>query len=147
MSTAAFIVKPGDRRQPLSAVGVQINVLVSDDASISQRITHQTGGEGAGPPPHSHSWDESFYVLKGQVLFTCAGETTACSAGTLVYVPGGTVHGFTFGPGGAEMLEITGSGSQSIQLFRAMDRELVPGPIDVEKTVEVCERFGLTFHI
>jgi quercetin dioxygenase-like cupin family protein len=140
-------VKPGDRRQPLSAVGVQIEVLVSEDASKSQRITHQTGGEGVGPPPHSHSWDESFYVLKGQVLFTCAGETTACSAGTLVYVPGGTVHAFAFGPGGAEMLEMTGSGSQAIQMFRAMDRELVPGPIDVPKTVEVCGRFGLTFHL
>ena len=147
MSAQPFIVKPGEGSSSLTAVGVKIDVLVSEDDSQAQRITHQTGAEGVGPPPHSHPWDESFYVTKGNVIFTAGGVTTNCTAGTLVHIPAGTIHAFSFGPDGAEMLEMTGTGSRAIQMFRAMDRELKPGPIDVPKTVEVCGRFGLTFHI
>jgi quercetin dioxygenase-like cupin family protein len=52
------------------------------------------------PAPHNHDWDESFCVTRGQVHFTYAGETTMCEAGTLVHVPAGAIHGFSYGPGG-----------------------------------------------
>jgi hypothetical protein len=29
----------------------------------------QEGPEASGPPPHSHPWDESFYVVKGKIEF------------------------------------------------------------------------------
>ena len=147
MSATSFILKPGDRSPALSVVGVSIKVLVSDTDSAVQRITLQTGDEGVGPPSHCHDWDESFYVTRGQVLFTCAGQSSTCEAGTLVHIPAGTVHGFSFGPGGGEMLEVTGAGSQAIAMFRALDREVPPGPLDVEKTVRVASEYGLIFHL
>ncbi|WP_435608111.1 cupin domain-containing protein [Pseudomonas knackmussii] len=146
MSSTSFVLKPNDRSPPLNVVGIHINVLVSDTDSQSQRITLQTGEEGAGPPPHCHDWDESFYVTRGQLLFTCAGQTSVCEAGTLVHVPAGTVHAFSFGPGGGEMLEVTGAGSRAIEMFRALDREIPPGPVDVEKTIQVANGYGLIFR-
>ncbi|MFZ5961064.1 cupin domain-containing protein [Pseudomonas knackmussii] len=146
MNPTSFVLKPNDRSPPLNVVGIRINVLVSDTDSQSQRITLQTGEEGAGPPPHCHDWDESFYVTRGQLLFTCAGQTSVCEAGTLVHVPAGTVHAFAFGPGGGEMLEITGAGSRAIEMFRALDREVPPGPVDVEKTIQVAGEYGLIFR-
>jgi quercetin dioxygenase-like cupin family protein len=113
MSTKRLVVKPGDRSPALSVLGVNVTVLVSDADSHVQQITHQSGDEGAGPPPHSHDWDESFYVIKGQVQFNCDGQTTTCLSGTLVHLPAGTIHAFSFGPGGGEMLEITGVGSNA----------------------------------
>lgn len=49
----------------------------------------------AGPPPHLHrAYDEAFYVVDGSVAFTLDGRTTDCPAGSFVFVPRGTGHGF-----------------------------------------------------
>ena len=147
MSPKQFVVKPSDRSPPLNVVGVKVTVLVSDAVSQAQQVTLQSGDEGAGPPPHSHDWDESFYITKGQVEFTCGGETMTCLAGTLVHIPAGTIHAFSFGPGGGEMLEVTGAGSNAVQMFSALDREIPPGPLDVSKVVQVASKYGLAFQI
>ncbi|MFZ3154697.1 cupin domain-containing protein [Pseudomonas sp.] len=147
MKPKLLVVKPGDRDPPLNVVGVKITVLVPDAVSQSQQVTLQAGDEGAGPPPHSHPWEESFYITKGQVQFACGGQTTTCFAGTLIHVPAGTVHAFSFGPGGGEMLEVTGTGSKAVQMFSALDRELPPGPPEVSKVAQVGGRYGLAIHI
>lgn len=145
MSTKPFISKPGDRKRALNVLGVQVTVLASEGAIQDQQITVQSGAD-AGPPPHSHNWDESFYVTKGQVEFTCAGECTTCTAGTLVHVPAGTVHAFTFGSGGGEMLEITGKGSKAVALFTALDRQIPAGPPDLAKVIQVLGEYGVKVH-
>lgn len=147
MGSKQFIVKPGNRSTPLSVVGTDVTVLVSAADSNGHQVTLQAGDVDTGPPPHCHDWDESFYVTRGQVQFTCAGETTMCPAGTLVFVPGGTIHAFSYGPGGGEMLEITGTGSKAVQMFTALDREVPPGAPDVPKVVEVAGEFGVRFHL
>lgn len=147
MTSKQLVVKPDDRSTPLSVVGTNITVLVSEAESKSQQITLQSGDEGTGPPPHNHPWDEAFYVTKGCVRFTCGSQATLCMAGTLVYVPGGTIHSFSYGPGGGEMLEITGAGSKAIRMFSALDREIPPGPPDVPKVVEVAARYDVAFHL
>lgn len=147
MSSKQFVVKPDDRRTALNVLGTKVTVLVSESDSKVQQITLQSGVEGMGPPPHSHDWDESFYVTQGQIQFTCAGQTTMCFAGTFVHVPAGTVHAFSYGPGGGEMLEITAAGSKAIQMFSALDRELPPGAPDVPKVLQVAGEYGVEFYI
>jgi len=147
MNSKPLIVTSGDRSTALTVVGTNVTVLVSDTDSRDQQITLQSGAEGAGPPPHSHDWDESFYVTKGQVQFTCNGQATMCVAGTLVHVPAGTVHGFSYGSGGGEMLEVTGRGSKAVQMFSALDREIPPGPPDVPRVIQVAGEYGVKFHI
>jgi quercetin dioxygenase-like cupin family protein len=146
MNAKQFVVKPGDRTA-LDVLGTKVTVLVSDADSKDQQITLQSGDEGMGPPPHNHDWDESFYVTKGQVFFTCAGKTTTCAAGTLVHVPAGTVHAFSYGPDGGEMLEITAARSNAVRMFAAFDREMPPGPPDVPKAVRIGDEHGCTFHV
>ena len=69
-----FVVTPDRRARPLNVVGTQVTVLASNEATQSYGITLQQGDEGTGPPPHSHDWDEAFYVLSGEVQFSCDGE-------------------------------------------------------------------------
>ena len=64
--------------------------------------------------------------------------------GTLVHLPAGTVHGFRYGAGGGEMLEITGQGSLASKMFTAIDEEIPPGPPDIREIVEVLKRNGVT---
>ena len=65
--------------------------------------SEQTGGAyslfevttqpGVGPPPHvQHREDESFYVLEGEYEFLVEGRTIKAGAGTLLYLPKGTLH-------------------------------------------------------
>ena len=147
MSSKPFVLRPADRKCALSVVGCQVVVLASGSDIEDQQITVQSGDEGMGPPPHSHDWDESFYITKGQVVFACAGETGLCTEGTLVHVPAGTVHAFRFGPGGGEMLEITGKRSNAVPMFTAVDHEIPPGPPDVAKVIQVLGQNGVTVHI
>ncbi len=147
MGTKPFIVKPSDRKAALNVVGLQITILASEGAIEDQQVTVQSGPEGVGPPPHSHDWDETFYVTKGQVEFLCGGEAATCTVGTLVHVPAGTVHAFTFGPGGGEMFEFTGKRSKAAAMFTAVDRQIPPGPLNLKEAIEVLAENGVTVHL
>jgi len=147
MSSRPFILRPADRQPALKVIGTQVAVLASGAEIEDQHITVQSGDEGTGPPPHSHDWDESFYVTKGQVEFTYGGETAMCTAGTLVHVPAGTVHAFRYGPGGGEILEITGKRSHAVPMFTALDREIRPGPPDLAKVIQVLGEHGVKVHV
>ena len=147
MSSKPFILEPSRHKPALNVINTQVTVLASGSDIEDLQMTVQSGGEGMGPPPHSHDWDESFYVTKGQIEFTCAGKRTMCGIGTLVHVPAGTVHEFHYGPGGGEMLEMTGKRSQAVAMFTALDREIPPGPLDVDKVIRVLVAHGVRVHL
>ena len=144
MKTQPFIVSPENYGPALDVVGTKVIVLASNVATQAYELTLQRGDGGTGPPPHSHDWDESFFVLKGEVEFSCEGRTTMCAPGTLVHLPAGTVHGFRYGAGGGEMLEFTGQGGFATQMFTAVSREISPGSPDVPKLLEVLKQNGVT---
>jgi quercetin dioxygenase-like cupin family protein len=144
VKTQPFVVTPKDYDPALNVLGTKVTVLASNAATQSYEITLQQGDEGTGPPLHSHNWDEAFYVLRGQVEFSCAGKTVLCMPGTLVHVPAGTMHGFRYGAGGGEMLELTGQGGFATQMFAAINKEIPPGPPDIPKALEVLKQNGVT---
>jgi quercetin dioxygenase-like cupin family protein len=147
MSVRPFVLRPDQHQPALNVAGTLVTVLASNAATQSYGITLQQGEEGTGPPPHSHDWDEAFYVLKGEINFLCDGNAHTCGAGTLVHVPRGTVHGFSYGSGGGQMLEITGDGALAAQMFTAVDNEIPPGPPDVPKLLDVLKRNGVTVAV
>ena len=122
MTAQPFVVTPRDVA-PIDVLGVRITVLAANTATQGYEITLQEGDEGAGPPPHSHDWDESFYVLRGAVEIVCAGKRAELGAGALVHVPRGTVHGYRFGRGGGAMLEISGQGGHASRMFTNVGKE------------------------
>jgi len=138
-----FIVSPDRRVRPLNVVGTRVTVLAANEATGSYGITLQQGEEGTGPPPHSHDWDEAFYVLAGEIRFLCDGETHDCMPGTLVHIPRGTVHGFQYGRGGGQMLEITGEKALAARMFAAVDQAIPPGPPDIPNLLRVLRQNGV----
>lgn len=142
MTARPFIVAPRDYAPALNIVGEQLTVLASGEATDGYEIFLQRGAEGSGPPPHSHPWDESFFVIKGQVDFGIDAESTTASAGTLVHLPAGTVHWFRFGKGGGEMLSMTSRLGAS-QMFADLAREVDPVNPDLGKLADVGARHGL----
>jgi len=146
MAAIPFVVAPNDYASALNIVGEHVTVLASGEATGGYEIFLQRGPEGSGPPPHSHPWDESFFVIKGQIDFGIGAESTTASPGTLVHLPAGTEHWFRFGSGGGEMVSMTSRLGAS-KMFTDMAREIDPVNPDLAKLAEVCAPHGLRIAI
>lgn len=144
MKNPYFVLTPDRHERALNVVGTQVTVLASNAATQSYGITLQRGDEGTGPPPHSHDWDEAFYVLSGEIHFRCDGQAHVCLPGTLVHIPRGTVHGFQYGKGGGQMLEITGKNARAAQMFAAVDEAGSLDPQNIPKLLQALEQNGVT---
>ena len=138
-----FVVTQNTAPKPLNVVGEKITVLAPADRTGGYEIFLQDGPPDTGPPPHSHPWDETFYVIRGDVEFMIADKSQIAKSGTLVHLPAGTIHSFRCGREGALMISVTSSKGAS-QLFAAIDREIPPGPPDVEKIISVISANGVT---
>ena len=144
MSRQPGVVTPKDRPQALNVVGEQITVLADSATPGSYEIFRHAGPEGSGPPPHSHPWDEAFYVIAGQVTFGVDGDDDLLAPpGTLVHFPGGSTHWFRYGPGGGEMIAMT-SRAGAAALFADIDREVSPTEPDFGTLLRVASSHGLT---
>ena len=142
MTAQPIVVTPKDCAPTLNIVGEHVTVLASGEATGSYEVFLQRGPEGSGPPPHSHPWDESFYVVGGRIDFGIGDESLTATAGTLVHLPAGTVHWFRFGAGGGEMVSMTSRLGAS-KMFTDMAREIAPVNPDLEQLAAVGGRHGL----
>jgi len=144
MKTQAFVVTPGTYGPPLNVLGTKVTVMASNLRTQSYELTLQRGDEGTGPPLHSHDWDESFFVLKGTIEFSFDGKSLLCAPGTLVHLPADTVHGFRYGAGGGEALELSGPGGRATTMFAAISKQVPPGPPDIPLVLKVLSANGVT---
>ena len=147
MKPQPFVVTPNANARVLNVLGEKITVLVSNAATQGYEVFLQQGDEGTGPPPHSHDWDESFYIIKGIVEVSYGDKTITATPGTLVQVPAGTIHAFRFAAGGGEMISVTGQTSRAAHLFTTIDQEVPAGPLDIPKLIAVAQKCGVTVAI
>lgn len=136
-----FVVRPEAAARPLNIVGEQLTILASHDRTGGYEIFHQAGPAGSGPPPHSHPWDESFYVVAGRIAFGIGDDAYLATPGTLVHLPAGTTHWFRFESAG-EMVSMTSAGAAS-KMFTDFDREISPTAPTLEDLARVGGRHGL----
>lgn len=143
MNKAPFVVTPSSYPAALNVVGERITVLASGEATGGYEIFLQQGPEGSGPPPHSHPWDESFFVLRGEIEFGIDAQSQVVPAGTLVHLPAGATHWFRFGKGGGEMVSMTSKLGAS-RMFAEIDREISPARPDLQRLIGIGAHHGLT---
>ena len=120
----------------------------------------QTGGNltviefsapaGFGPPMHRHDVeDELFYVLEGEVAFSCAGQEVTYGPGGFAWLPKGLPHRFQVSDDGpARIFQIT-TPAQFEDFARAVG-EPAGAPVLPEPTapdVEALVRIAADFQI
>lgn len=143
MTPSPFFVRACDYASPLNVVGEHITVLASGAKTGSYEVFIQEGPEGSGPIPHTHPWDESFFVIRGEVDFSLGEDpASTASAGTLVHVPAGAKHWFRWRQGGGAMLSIT-SRTGASTMFGDIHAEIAPDQPNVEKLMAIATRHGL----
>ena len=142
-----LIVAPADAPSPLKVVGEEITVLAPAASTGSYEIFRQAGPEGSGPPPHSHPWDEAFYVIEGSVVFGVDTQQDVVAVpGTLVHIPGGSVHWFRFGSTGGVMVSMTSSAGAA-DFFTHVARDVAPVDPDIEALIGIAAAHNLNITV
>jgi quercetin dioxygenase-like cupin family protein len=131
------------RSIPLNVGGFMINILASAEATKGFEIFHMAGAEGKGPGPHFHPWDESFYVLKGEVNCGVGETETLAHEGDFIFVPANTTHWFKFTALGGEMISITSHGNAS-KMFMAFDQGINWQSTEKSDLVKLAAEYGQT---
>jgi quercetin dioxygenase-like cupin family protein len=74
----------------------RISVLLrSEDSDGRVGLTDNVVGAGAaGPPLHTHDFDEAFYVVDGEVTFQLDDDLVTRRAGEMAFAPRGVPHTF-----------------------------------------------------
>ena len=87
-------VLPGEGTISLWMLGELLTYKIpSQQTGGAYSLFELTTRPGAGPPPHvQHHEDESFYVLEGEYEFMSGEEVLRVGAGSLLYIPKGTLH-------------------------------------------------------
>lgn len=143
MTASPFFVRTTDYAHPLNVVGEHVTVLASGRRTGSYEIFIQEGPEGSGPIPHTHPWDESFFVIRGEADFSLGDdEARMAFIGTLVHVPAGAKHWFRWRQGGGAMLSIT-SRTGASEMFTDIHAEIAPDQPNVERLMAIAARHGL----
>jgi mannose-6-phosphate isomerase-like protein (cupin superfamily) len=139
------------------------SVWVFGSQLLTYKVTaEQTGGayslfeglvpEREGTPPHiHHREDECFYVLEGEFEFLTGEDTVRAGAGSLVYVPRGTLHAFkNVGEGPGRLLNSQTPGGLHERFFEEVGKEaagrttppVAAGPPDFQELAEIAARYG-----
>jgi mannose-6-phosphate isomerase-like protein (cupin superfamily) len=102
-----------------------------------------TGPLNSGPPPHTHPWSETYYVLEGMVDVLVGEDTVQAGPGTCVTIPGGTLHTYHIGSETARFL-VTTSSTAASGFFQELHQALTQGGCALEDAMAIAARHHVT---
>jgi quercetin dioxygenase-like cupin family protein len=145
MAASPLIVRGGEG-EVLNVLGVGLRFLCRrEDTGGAWSLMENVIPENAGPPPHRHPWDETYYVLRGEVEFEIEGRRQRAGAGDLVYAPAGVTHAFRGASKEPAQMLIFDAPAHAEAFFKEVDREVSQLPRDLAKLPGIGERHGVTF--
>ena len=127
------------KEQGLQVVGEEIRVLADVSQTGGVEIFLQYGREGSGPPPHSHPWDEAYFMIDGEMDVLLGDRTVVLVPGAFVFVPAGTVHNFRYRAGGGRFVSFN-SRAGAAAFFREVQAALPDGKPDLATLIPIAVR-------
>ncbi len=153
-TTHGYGLRPDDGEAIWMRGGAQLVFKATTDQTEGRyTVVEVRGPKGWGPPLHTHSHeDEFFVVLEGEVRIQIGDEVCEAVPGSTAYGPRNVGHTFQvdspharflmfFGPGGVErFFRSTGKPGQ-VGGPSPSDEEFLP----IEQLMEIAGRHGQTF--
>jgi quercetin dioxygenase-like cupin family protein len=104
-------------------------VLLRSEETHGELAAVELGGRGR-PPLHRHDFDETFYVLEGELTFQLDGEVVTRRAGELAFAPRGIPHTYAnlSGAPARVLLIVTPAGFERYFARLAAERQGVEPP-------------------
>jgi quercetin dioxygenase-like cupin family protein len=145
MESGVTIVRQGEGEK-LRVLGADVRFLCrAEDTHRAWSLMENVIPENSGPPPHSHPWDEAYYVVAGEIEFEIGSRRERVRAGDFVYAPGGTVHAFHGVSAQPARMLIFDAPAHAESFFKEVGREVTDLPRDLPKLPEIGARHGLHF--
>jgi quercetin dioxygenase-like cupin family protein len=140
-----MIVRSQDVR-PLHVLGTEVRFLCEGhDTKSAWSLMEVTLPQESGPPPHSHQWDEAYFVTEGNVEFTVGDQRFTATAGDFVYTPGSVVHGFRGVSQRPARVLIFDAPAHAGAFFKRVDQEVKELPRDLQKVFDIGQNTGVRF--
>ena len=96
-----------------------------------------------GPPMHiHHNADEAFYVLEGEYIIFIEDREYRCPAGSFIFIPTGTVHGFRVGAVASKKLNLYAPGVM-VGYFDDLSAAIADGDADEQRLAAIATRHGV----
>jgi mannose-6-phosphate isomerase-like protein (cupin superfamily) len=143
MSAAAgtgYVLQPGEGRL-IDLGGFSMSVKATGDGTDgSFTLLEADEPPDFGPPLHiHHGIAEAFYVLEGEYIIFLDGDETRCPAGSFIFIPAETPHGFRVGEVASRKLNLYLPASM-IGYFDELSDAMKNGEADPERLAEIATR-------
>jgi quercetin dioxygenase-like cupin family protein len=100
---------------------------------------------GGGAPVHSHPWEETFYILEGEIEILLGDRRAVFGAGAVVHVPANAIHAFQICSPIARALAIIAPGNAEA-FYREAGAKLTSLPPDPIVMKELAAKYNLQFQ-
>ena len=124
-------------------LGETLRPMLTNAMGSAVEIFDTKGPADAGPPPHSHAWEEIYVVLAGELDVTVAGRTSRLKPGDFAHVPANTPHDYR-NVTDAHFLTIVTRGNAA-KFFKQVSTEVEMSPPDIAGVLRVGASHGITF--
>lgn len=143
------VITKGDEGELLWFGGGTVRFKVrSGETDGAFAIIEDSAPRGKTTPLHSHpTFEETFYVLDGEMLFHLEGEEARCGVGTVISVPRGAAHAFLITSDSARFLTVFTPGDVAEAFLReggdtATSSDAEPPPLDIPRVIAAGEKTG-----
>ncbi|MGA9344068.1 MAG: cupin domain-containing protein [Nocardioidaceae bacterium] len=138
-----IVLLPGEGRS-IDVGGFTMCVKASEaETAGSFTLLQADEPPGFGPPLHIHrDAGEAFYVLSGEYRIFIEEERWNCPAGSFIYVPAGTPHGFQVGKVQSSKLNFYLPAAM-VGYFDDLSAALAAGEADPGELGVIAERYSM----
>ncbi len=134
-----------DNSDSLYVLGETLRPLLTNAMGSPIEIFDTRGPADAGPPPHTHAWDEFYVVLEGELEVCLDGEEPqTLLKGSAVHIPAGTVHSYRNATDDTHFLTIVTKGNAD-KFFHDVAQNVEMSPPDIPEVVRVGANHGIDF--
>ena len=138
-----YVLRPGEGRL-IDLGGFSMSVKATDDETDGM-LTPLEADEPPdfGPPLHiHHGIAEAFYVLEGEYLIFLDGNEWRCPAGSFIFIPAETPHGFRVGKVASRKLNLYIPASM-VGYFDELSHAMKKGEADPERLSGIARRYSM----
>ena len=138
------IVTTPEATETLTVIGEQLRPLLTKEMGSAIEIYDTSGDTGMGPPPHTHGWSETYFMIEGELDVVLEGSPPQrLTAGMVAHAPADTSHAYRIAADGTRFLTILSAGNGHA-FFQQMDEE-VSMPPNLADVVRIGTAHGIRF--
>jgi mannose-6-phosphate isomerase-like protein (cupin superfamily) len=138
-----FILLPGEGR-PIDLSGFRMTVKATGDETVGAfTLLEADEPPDFGPPMHiHHDCAEAFYVLDGEYIIFLGDREQSCPAGSFIYIPAGTPHGFRVGKVASRKLNFYIPAAM-VGYFDDLSAALARGEADADVLTDIAVKYSV----